>query len=282
LSALFESQSTNPKKIIFFDIDGTLYSGRIGGPFREDLDVIEEAAALGHLMFLNTGRSFANIPEFIANSNIWSGICAGGGAHILFKESITAKIAGEYIDAKYGSKTFYHKWIEKEFLSKICGWYLENDKLIVLEGEKYCYATFPSRLDYNINPLRTIGHRDDFISRYTDDLVTKMTVNGSFSAEETELIEGRFTINTFPHYTELVLMGEDKGKAIGIVLDALCLDRKNSIAIGDNINDIDMLKFAGIGIAMGNADDTVKAEADFVTGNCGEGGVADAIRRYVL
>ena len=69
---------------------------------------------------------------------------------------------------------------------------------------------------------------------------------------------------------------------MSIALKALNIPQENSIAIGDSKNDIDIIRAAGLGIAMGNASDELKALADAVTGDCGKGGVGQAVRKVVL
>ncbi len=66
------------------------------------------------------------------------------------------------------------------------------------------------------------------------------------------------------------------------VLKYLGIEKKNSIVIGDSVNDMDMLKNAGIAVAVGNASDAVKSIADFVSTDCGDGGVAYAIQELLL
>ena len=60
------------------------------------------------------------------------------------------------------------------------------------------------------------------------------------------------------------------------------IQKPEIIAIGDNYNDMGMLEFAGLGIAMGNAPDLVKQCADDITLSNDEDGVADAIKKYIL
>ncbi len=85
-----------------------------------------------------------------------------------------------------------------------------------------------------------------------------------------------------PTYLEIMPAGADKPAAI----DALCarwqIDRSEVMSIGDNYNDITMLEFAGLGIAMGNAPEAVKGHADAVTSTNDEDGVAVAIRKYIM
>lgn len=73
-----------------------------------------------------------------------------------------------------------------------------------------------------------------------------------------------------------------KGNAAKILAEMYGIDREEVIAIGDNENDISMIEYAGLGIAVGNADDFVKNAADFVTGSYDRDGVAEAIERFIL
>ena len=72
-----------------------------------------------------------------------------------------------------------------------------------------------------------------------------------------------------------------KGKALLALASYLGIDPAETMAFGDDLNDVSMLKAAGIGVAMGNASDSVKAAADRVTKSCDEDGVSAAIRTVV-
>lgn len=74
------------------------------------------------------------------------------------------------------------------------------------------------------------------------------------------------------------------GKCNGLqrVAERLGVAREEVLAIGDHINDLEMLRFAGTGVAMGNALPETKAAADWITGTVEEDGVAQAIERFVL
>jgi Cof subfamily protein (haloacid dehalogenase superfamily) len=84
------------------------------------------------------------------------------------------------------------------------------------------------------------------------------------------------------HFLEMLNPEATKGRGLASVAERLDIDRKNVIAIGDNENDIEMFKYAGYSVAMTNADDYVKAHADYITKNNNEDGVAEAIEKLVL
>ena len=73
-----------------------------------------------------------------------------------------------------------------------------------------------------------------------------------------------------------------KGNALKVIAAELNIRPEEIVAFGDNHNDIGMLQFAGLGIAMGNAHEEVKSMADYVTSSNAEDGVAKAIEELVL
>lgn len=82
-----------------------------------------------------------------------------------------------------------------------------------------------------------------------------------------------------PFYLELVPKGIDKAASIQRLLDHLQLDREQVIAMGDGFNDLSMIHYAGLGVAMCNAVDAVKAEADVITRHNND---EDGVARFLL
>ncbi|MEH7155036.1 Cof-type HAD-IIB family hydrolase [Neobacillus drentensis] len=81
---------------------------------------------------------------------------------------------------------------------------------------------------------------------------------------------------------EVNLAGINKAKGLELVCSRLGLEMKDVMAVGDSLNDLAMIKAAGMGVAMGNAQDLVKESADWVTATNEEDGVAKAIDKWVL
>ena len=77
-----------------------------------------------------------------------------------------------------------------------------------------------------------------------------------------------------PFFLEIVPRGIDKASSLGRLLKTLSLHKDQCIAFGDGFNDISMLKYAGLGVAMSNASDTVKNSADYVAGSNDDDGIA--------
>ena len=84
------------------------------------------------------------------------------------------------------------------------------------------------------------------------------------------------------NYLEIVDPNINKAIALDFLAKKLNVRQEEVMAIGDSNNDLDMIKYAGFGVAMGNAFETVKAVADVVTGSNEESGVATAIEKFIL
>lgn len=85
-----------------------------------------------------------------------------------------------------------------------------------------------------------------------------------------------------PTYLEIMPGKASKTSAINCLQKKFNVDKTEIIAMGDNYNDIDMIEYAGLGIAMGNAPEDVKKHADYVTSTNDEDGVAEALKKYIL
>lgn len=85
-----------------------------------------------------------------------------------------------------------------------------------------------------------------------------------------------------PFFLEIMHQSANKGDALRVISEHYGIDRKDVLAVGDSYNDLAMIEWAGVGVAMGNARDVVKDAADFVTASNEEAGVAEALCRFVL
>ena len=85
-----------------------------------------------------------------------------------------------------------------------------------------------------------------------------------------------------PFFLEIVPMGINKANALSFLLERLHITREEVMACGDGFNDLDLIKYAGLGVAMDNAQDTVKDAADYITGSNEEDGVAHVVNKFYL
>ena len=85
-----------------------------------------------------------------------------------------------------------------------------------------------------------------------------------------------------PYFLEVVPCGVDKANTLGALLEHLGVTREEVIAVGDGVCDVTMLQLAGMGVAMGHSQDSVKVCADYVTASNEEDGVALAVEKLIL
>ena len=138
-----------------------------------------------------------------------------------------------------------------------------------------------------INPLSTknkiiITSPDDFEKYYPDSKINCFASTGTVDKRIKEILDRDFHYIQHPDYYEVTLKGNSKSRGMEIVLKHLGMTVDDSIAIGDSLNDLDMLQFAGFSIAMGNSPEEVIKACDAVTKSVDEGGVAAALYKYVL
>jgi Cof subfamily protein (haloacid dehalogenase superfamily) len=256
---------SDSQKAVFLDIDETLIT-KLQGPFPDDVEPLQEAHRRGHKIFLSTGRSLGHIPQELREAPWLDGIIAGAGAQVII-----------------GDKILYHKWVPQELLPPICAFYLQQDKFCVFEGVEGVYGIKLPEQRYNRGGIiLPITREDDLLVKYADAVISKLTIGGAASDAEQKLLGDHFHLNIFENYFEGILLGENKAKGMSMVITALDIPRENSIAIGDSKNDIGIICAAGLGIAMGNASEELKALAGAITGDCGKGGVGQAIKKFVL
>lgn len=95
--------------------------------------------------------------------------------------------------------------------------------------------------------------------------------------------EGRLNVfQSEPFFIEVVPLGIDKAESLDYLLGSLGIRREELVACGDGENDVTMIDYAGMGVAMENACDNVKTVADFVTASCDADGVAVAIKNFFV
>jgi Cof subfamily protein (haloacid dehalogenase superfamily) len=251
-------------KALFLDIDGTLIL-RKQGPFPDDMDAVKRARDAGHKIFLCTGRSQANLPINRFAMPLFDGMVLAAGSHIILN-----------------NETIYCNAVPADFLRRIAAFYLASQKWCGFEGRDHIFRIHQVNEDqFEMKPL-PIEAVDDFTGKYAGEVVSKLTIEGEASPDERSLLEGVFKLNPFSDYFEGIIKEDTKSKGIKMLLDKIHIPIADSIMVGDSMNDMDGVRFCGLGIAMGNACDELKAEADWVTTPVGEGGVARAIEKFLL
>ncbi len=251
----------NDKKYaVFLDIDNTLYSG--GKVPKINIDTINLVRALGHFVFINTARSYAFIPENILREVPLDGIVAGIGT-----------------DLRLGDKRLVSEIMSKPELKKIAEHFMGDSREVAFEGEDIVIWINPEK---KRNPEYFLHSPEDFDTVYNDARISKMYIKGHLTDEENILFGKTNIMYQHESYAEFVPKGF--GKAVGMLnmLKYIDVPKERCIAMGDSENDRDMLLAAGISVAMGNAVPKIKKICDYVSCDAKDGGVAKALRHYIL
>lgn len=115
------------------------------------------------------------------------------------------------------------------------------------------------------------------IGFHSDDQQKLQTIREQLSSKQALEIT-----NSSPANIEVNPVGVNKANGIERVCQEMDITMEEVMAVGDSLNDIKMIEQAGIGVAMGNAQDTVKQAADYIVESNENDGVAEAIKRFVL
>ncbi len=246
------------KYAVFIDIDETLDGG--DEALKKNIAVIQKVRKAGHYVLLNTGRSTAFIPEKIRAKEDFDGAVTGCGAV-----------------ARVGEKVIFKKLMPEHLIRKFNSYVLEQKLKGYLQGYEEMYYYIAS--DY-VEPGWTLLSEEKFselMANRTE--IEKFSVSGEIPPDLDEVMGEECEVLRFPAYGEILQRSCGKGKALLEVAEYLGISQKNTIAMGDSMNDYEMLTAAGISVAMGNADDRIKAIADMVTETANEAGVAAALEK---
>ena len=266
-------------KAILLDIDGTLTNDEKQITPRT-AEALKKAQAHGVKLVLASGRAdqglhaFADVLDMKDNGGVF---VAFNGAKSLNYE--TGEIYFEQaMTVDQGKRVLEHM---KNFEVASCidyGEYmLTNNAYLTIERDGAPYMI----VEYE-------AHNNSFLVREEADLAAKVDwgINKILNAGEPEYLQQHWqemlapfegelnAMFTAPFYYEFTPLGVDKSRALRETFAALGIDQSEIIAFGDAQNDRTMLEWAGIGVAMGNAVDEVKAVADIVTLSNNEDGIA--------
>ena len=252
----------------FLDIDGTILGQGKSAPSEAVCDAIGNARAEGCKVFINSGRTLSYIPDTIKKSGLFDGFCCGCGTYIL-----------------YDGKVITEKYLSKETLIAITDAFygLKLSAHLVLEGrDKMYYLGEPNSWITNSGFIR-ISSSEFFREQLQLPAISKFSIHNDDRQrkEFLDLLRKEFEVMILPGYVECVPLGYDKGNAILQTEQYLGLDHRFSVAVGDSMNDFEMLKYAGISVAMGNSPTEVKNICDIVTESCENDGVAVIINKLL-
>ncbi len=285
-SALNTQPSVSPTRqdirLVVLDIDGTI-AGESNEVRPKVVNAIAAVKAKGIKVAIATGRMYRSALYFAqAISADLPIICYNGAwiqdAHteeMLWHRPVPIDLAYELLD--YCEQPERRTDLDVHFYF--------NDELYVREiKEETRLYIERSRIEANaVGDLRKIlaqAPPTKILAMSTNPEITQTllsTLQQRYCAEQLYLTQSN------PYFVEACHPEASKGKAVRyLVEEVLQLQAQNAIAIGDNFNDVEMLQYAGLGVAMGDAPAEVKAYADWVAPNVEADGVVAALEKFVL
>ena len=282
LPRLFSGERNNKMskiKVLALDLDGTLTNDQkiVTPRTRAALDA---AIAQGVTVVLASGRPTAGILPLAKDL----GLDKKGGCLLSYN-------GGKIVDCATG-ETLYEKTLDPAVVPELCAFAAAQDVAvltynsegIVCERDKDEWANkecFTTKLP--------MIHVDDLAS-YVDYPICKMLVTldparrDAVCAAGQQQFQGRVDLYpSSPFFIEAVPLGVAKDGSLAALLEHMGLTRDNLMACGDGLNDRSMIAFAGMGVAMQNAEQPVKDVADYVTAaDNNHDGVAEAVEKFIL
>ena len=286
-------------KLVAIDLDGTMLNS-YGMVTENTKQVIKNTINKGTEVIIASGRPIDSIKTIAKEIGSENYFIAGNGAliydikkdEIIYEKFMNKQKVLEIIKICEENSIAYNIYTEKTIIAKglkynVLYYYKENLKIeenkktnitIVedvyeyiksLESEKFLKITVcdetKSVFNSIIRKLRTV---EDI------DVLDVLHMSRKMIKQGTEDVPIEY------YYTEISLKDVDKWKAIEYLANKMNISKDEIIAIGDNINDKEMIENAKVGIAMGQSTPVITEIADFVTSNNNEEGVAKALEKY--
>ncbi|MFF2177138.1 Cof-type HAD-IIB family hydrolase [Lysinibacillus sp. NPDC058147] len=251
------------KKILFFDVDGTLYNSEKILPASAK-EALFEARRNGYELAIATGRGPFMIQSLLEELEI--------DTYITFN--------GQYV--VYKGEVVYTNGIEKDKLAKIIAFAEARNELLVFLDDKRMIASGENNA-WVAESLNTLNYPYPEIDStyYMQNSVYQTLI---FMEEKDEhLYREAFPNVEFVrwHRYSCDILPKGGSKALGIekILDKIGLTLNDAVAFGDGLNDIEMLQAVGTGVAMGNGHERVKAVATHIAKHVDEDGLAKMMRQ---
>ena len=274
----------NCKGIIALDLDGTLLASD-KSLSQVNRDTLAQAAADGWAVVPTTGRFYGAIPQIVRELPFVRYAITVNGAEVTDLEN------GNIV---YKAEIPYKKVIE--IMKFLDGYPLIYD--IYQGGEAFMTASMKEKIDIMTDDVhyrkmlkelrQPVDELKAFIAERKQNIQKTqfVTYDADVHKQLMEALPQKFSdivlTVTAKNNIEINDTKANKGQALWALADYLGVPRENTIAFGDALNDMAMIKAAGTGVAMANACEEIKAAADFITLSNDEDGVAYGINKFCL
>lgn len=248
----------NERYGFFLDIDNTLYTKGIIP--QQNLDAIDYVRSKGHMVFINTARSLANVPEIVKNLPV-DGFITSIGCRVIINGEKLLSVA-----------------FSPENLADELDFITENKMKFVIEGEN---TIIGNRFCEGQSGFSVVKDGKELLEKFSDEIMPKVFIEGILPENCMNYLSRSHKVFQHSHYAEYAVDGYSKAGGMLFAAEKCGIPQKNCVAMGDSENDRTMLEAAGISVAMGNAVDSIKEICDFVSCDSQNGGVAQAMYKII-
>lgn len=265
------------RKALILDIDGTLTNSK-KEITEATLQAILEVQEKGHIVIIASGRPTHGV-KWIADALKLS---EHGGYVLCFNGArITNVRTGEVV---------YQQEFPKECIAPLYDYAIAHDMgLVTYEGDSVItgtrrdeYMEFEARL--NNMELRSVENYKEYVDFAVNKCLFTANVEEApvLEKELADKYEGILSVyRSEPFFIECMPLGVDKAASLDHLFNIIGMDKKDAVACGDGYNDMSMIQYAGVGVAMANAQEEVKKAADMVTEKTNdEDGLLEVIEKY--
>jgi Cof subfamily protein (haloacid dehalogenase superfamily) len=271
-------------KLIGIDIDGTLLDSRGQMP-ADNRDAIHEAVAAGVHVALVTGRSFpfarpvadplpATTTLIVSNGAIERAMDGTTLARRLLDRSVALRVLHVTRPFRDSAALIFDRDAERQVVFETMDWEQPNRKGYWSRNQSLIDRSVPLELALTEDPIQVMFNGGVLQMRSLAEALDEEAREYAISLTEYEHRDFSLIDVTSPAAT--------KGRALAWRAEQMGITADEVMAIGDNFNDLEMLEFAGTPVVMGNAVDALRTRGWHVTGGQDEGGLAQAIRRFVV
>ncbi len=262
------------RKILFFDIDGTLITddGRRYFP-NSAKEALRLARKNGNLIFINTGRVFCNVTEEIRGAGFDGYVC-GCGTNII-----------------YNDRELFHHELSKELCDAVikkcreCGMYafFEYSDKVYVDAKSKDYEPLKELVDYFRSTGQQVDDSDSSDKGQFDKFCAWYEEDNPRLQEFKAFIEGSFNyIQREGNFCEVVPKGYTKATGIKFLLDYFDIPLENAYVFGDGSNDEPMLSYVPNSIIMRKGPDYLKKKVMLVTDNAEDDGIYKAMKKLEI
>ena len=250
-------------KAAFFDIDGTLLSFKPHRVSEGTIRAFNRLHACGVRTFLSTGRPMVLVPKMPVSFEAY--ITMNGALVFTPEPSHKVLLSSPVPDADYQA------WLDYAERNGLCTMVFTESGMMLAQPNEVGMK-LRDQLEFEMPPVVTISemrHAEAF------QIIALMPANKD--AEVAGFMPQCRLPRWHPAFTDIVNETNSKSHGMEAICNHYGISQDETIAFGDGGNDIDMLRWAGVGIAMGNASQDVKDAADMVTTSVDEEGIEKAI-----